>query len=479
MAKKYNLGYKLLLLILFLQNCNNFSNPVIPREKEAKDAIQASTKQCGIKPLADPEFTAAGGHVVTFVEQEGQVQANVTLHGTEKEKNHIVDGLPNFTERDKYIISRIRPGHTDSGFYSKYQKIIRRKPRELSSFAGERERQLLKQFSTMLLFFIYNKRNIKLTELQTMHVRYNHKSFLFVAGNEAAETTSFRRLFVSYTDLKESLTNVLELVPGTDKYAKKEGKTRMKRYSSIFKNLFGPKKAVEVKYALKNGEDKKDISHYTKILKLLCNKECNIVHLPLSYNSSERNINGDLELAEDTKKVVLEIVNGKEGKIIFIDTSQLSTENNLKYRHAEEFLTDIAEVIKCEYLLSYTCIAGTKRPCLTCYSRMNSSGAIDIYGKRPGLLYIERHDEQAINNPRAAIKTMELSSLEACYITTDEDDNEISTYDSGTEDEAEENNFTEEEFESPLSINSEAGSEKEQGDKNSKYNKGEKMEARL
>ncbi|ACE06259.1 hypothetical protein Aasi_0892 [Candidatus Amoebophilus asiaticus 5a2] len=81
---KYNLGQQLmaytLLLSLFLQSCGSSTNPLIPIEEANLGSTQEIIPQTLIQPLLGQVFTAAEGHLVTFYEKDGQLQAEVEEH---------------------------------------------------------------------------------------------------------------------------------------------------------------------------------------------------------------------------------------------------------------------------------------------------------------------------------------------------------------------------------------------------------------
>ncbi len=62
-----------------------------------------------------------------------------------------------------------------------------------------------------------------------------------------------------------------------------------------------------------------------------------------------------------------------------------------KARHAEECLVDVAEIIqalgKKNSTAVYSCVAGKKRPCMSCSGRM--MGIINVFNPNPGSLWLE------------------------------------------------------------------------------------------
>ena len=83
MKNNANFGQQLMVCIflvsLVLQSCSKLTNPPIPIEKVQTDNRRELTNQITIKQLFDQELTAKGGHLVTFYEQDGQLQADVAV----------------------------------------------------------------------------------------------------------------------------------------------------------------------------------------------------------------------------------------------------------------------------------------------------------------------------------------------------------------------------------------------------------------
>src|SRR5262245_11836717 len=67
----------MLLVSLFLQSCTNFSNAPVPKVEERTGNIPRSTKLIVTNQLVGKELIAAGGHVVTFYEEAGELKASV------------------------------------------------------------------------------------------------------------------------------------------------------------------------------------------------------------------------------------------------------------------------------------------------------------------------------------------------------------------------------------------------------------------
>ena len=86
----HRLVASILLLSLCLQGCVNSPISVIPNAKQTTASTKELTKQNPIKQLVGREFAAEKDHIVTFHEQEGQLRADVTIHGTENSKKPTV-----------------------------------------------------------------------------------------------------------------------------------------------------------------------------------------------------------------------------------------------------------------------------------------------------------------------------------------------------------------------------------------------------
>ena len=421
--------------------------------KTLLEPIDKENKNCGV--IVTPAFK-----IKTRFESNEKVEDIMKKTALVVLNEFGIDPIAGTSESEKKrneIIDRMKIGRTAdtrSGYYSAYQTIKKRRPREFATFAGEPERQLLKHFSTMLLLQLKRKSNKtnekspKCIEIETMHVNYNEKDFLFVAGNEASMTGLFEEVFDKIKSLRclleEDFTvssNTASKKKGSNKKKKKcdtEGNKRVKRYSKYFNKLFNNTEIVDYQQDKQYCENiDEDISYYQAVLTLLRDDTCKILHHSLDYDKAN-----SLQITEDNKQKILNIIDTQGNKIIFVNTSNLKPDNKFKFRHAEEFLTDIAEVIKNKYEEAYTCIAGTKRPCLSCYSRMKFSDKIDKYGDRPGLLFVGRFREQNSINLELAKHTLEEAITQKNYFVTigiskKNEKMEVPTYDSGTEDEEE------------------------------------------
>ncbi len=83
MKYRYNLIQRLvafsIILSLFLQSCNNYSNHAVPQIKTPNDTVQES-----YNPLKDQELVAEKVYLVSFHEQDGRLQADIRVDVTQK-----------------------------------------------------------------------------------------------------------------------------------------------------------------------------------------------------------------------------------------------------------------------------------------------------------------------------------------------------------------------------------------------------------
>lgn len=94
MNRNYKITYSLvvciLVMALFLQSCGDSSNQVIPTtevEKTADKKLGAS-KDINIKSLLVKDLTTSRGNIVTFYEQDGDLQANVRVDEKQPKPNY-------------------------------------------------------------------------------------------------------------------------------------------------------------------------------------------------------------------------------------------------------------------------------------------------------------------------------------------------------------------------------------------------------
>jgi len=104
-------------------------------------------------------------------------------------------------------------------------------------------------------------------------------------------------------------------------------------------------------------------------------------------------------------------------------------------RHAEEFLTDIADharnlAVPLNQMI-YSCIGGKKRPCMGCSGRME--GVITNYGQHPGRFWLNTIESQSIE---AASRTLGQLVNKPSYVTVCKDGiRTAQDYDSGSDSE--------------------------------------------
>ncbi len=95
MTRKYSLNHRLiaciLLINLFLQSCENFSNQVIPTigEEKTNDTPGSTKKTEIIKQLVEQKLTAAGWEVKDLYEEQGELKVKaIERHGNFTSKPH-------------------------------------------------------------------------------------------------------------------------------------------------------------------------------------------------------------------------------------------------------------------------------------------------------------------------------------------------------------------------------------------------------
>ncbi len=106
-------------------------------------------------------------------------------------------------------------------------------------------------------------------------------------------------------------------------------------------------------------------------------------------------------------------------------------------RHAEEFLTDIADyaavVAKESEMKPYSCIGGKKRPCMGCTGRMTDF--INQFGNYPGRLWLHTIQNQSHPAARNTINTLLTSPS---HVSVCKDGRTLANdYDSGSDSEEE------------------------------------------
>lgn len=99
-----------IIISLVLESCSNFNNIPIAVQKQATEERAASTKHADVKhiDIVGKEFTADGGHAITFYEVNGQLQASVEVNPLD-EKDKVYNGVPVSIEKgtDLAILPRL------------------------------------------------------------------------------------------------------------------------------------------------------------------------------------------------------------------------------------------------------------------------------------------------------------------------------------------------------------------------------------
>ena len=304
-------------------------------------------------------------------------------------------------------------GDKQSSRFSSKVGISTRPPRK---FHGEREKQLLKQLSTILFFYIKANNDVeKLTEVETLHIRIGNVSHLVIACN-GGDKISPALNDLNYDKLKKILTeNIAIKGKGS-----KEGKIRIDRYQNNFTSIFRKKKGI---YFEDKSEHKKDLNKYQNIIEVLRDHLTNIKVID-NYLLKQKNFEAN------------GIFDSETSCIIFINNEKINIGHSDYGRHAEEYLVDFFKVMlkyKTDNDLSTSidaCIAGKKRPCFTCYGTMFNMG-ISRHGERPGYGWkASLHGQDASN---AKITLLSIAG-NASYVTLEKDGNSMTDFDSGSDD---------------------------------------------
>lgn len=319
---------------------------------------------------------------------------------------------------------------TKSGRIPKTQKT--EIPRPNRTFAGEREKQVLRHVATQFFFgfkdyLSLSQANPQLTEVQIMHMNMQGRHNLFIAANEhsvSAQLVKFLTSSINPSDpassthldikkLQQTLTVVHE--PSHDK----EGEARSLRYSRKLKNrVFNDDP--------ENKQTKEfDEKQRQNIAALLRNGQ--LTSLSLEYESNNQLSKKSLTslrtyLQNSTNTIFLVVIKNCQNKA----------------RHAEEFLSDIVD---CARNLSselneskpYTTIAGKKRPCMGCFGRMD--GVIDNFGKHPGRYWSHTGERQSNDVAR---KTGAALLSQFSHVSLSKNGKQrLTDYDSGSDSESE------------------------------------------
>lgn len=113
--------------------------------------------------------------------------------------NYVTVKFKFFTNVSELIRNLAISNGARAGFYT--DSLIHRPPR---AFTKERERQLLKQLSTVLFFALRSYLNSpdELIEIQTMNIIIQDKNYLLVAANEVQASSSFKKIIEKEKNLK-------------------------------------------------------------------------------------------------------------------------------------------------------------------------------------------------------------------------------------------------------------------------------------
>ena len=180
-------------------------------------------------------------------------------------------------------------------------------------------------------------------------------------------------------------------------------------------------------------EDKDDLDRYKLLLKRLRDKNGSVEHHELKYDKLGAS---GLKIKDGSRYYMQRLLDAESGAIVFLNTSDLPA--LLHSRHAEEFLVDVAECMaayamaKVQKEKIHIAIGGKKRPCLSCFSRMELSEAVDSHGNHPGYLWIGRLQEQHRFTPDAANRTGKNLGL-TTNVTINSNGDEDPGFGSGTE----------------------------------------------
>lgn len=325
------------------------------------------------------------------------------------------DFLPTKTERESIFDSITeKHGTTPFGTYFSSKKIRERLPR---SFQKEREKQLLKQLSTVLFFYIKSNGAIRLVETEILHLRINSVSHIIISCNGGDTIRDAFTDVANMGQLQNKLKNEIQVIRDN------EGKERVKRYQKILKRIFLPE---ENGYTTDSDEDEEDIRKYSNVLKIL--KDQSIIIETVNSYSEETTTNDD-----GIKKILQ-----SKKSLIFILNNEVTKQHKDYGRHAEEYLVDFYK--KClNYLETKnisnqveisSCIAGKKRPCFTCYATMLNN-FVGQHGKRPGFAWKSSLNAQKNCDPKITL----LSILgHNSYVTKTKKGSLVSGYDTGSDD---------------------------------------------
>jgi ankyrin repeat protein len=291
-------------------------------------------------------------------------------------------------------LSRNPTGMLQNGRISKAKN---EESRPYRSFAGEREKQLLRQFSTQLYLgaknFLTTDDKKKFKEVQCLHLKlinlnddsHPEKNFIFVALNE------FRVAPSIYTHLQEKFRALL-----TDNHAiakDAEGQTRSRRYAGKLRHrVFGR----TIKIPNVAGDTAAD--QYEAENVAYCIKRGSLQTLSLVTQQGK--------LTDATAADIKNFLDNENDVIVLVEPKGYVPVEC----HAEKFLIDIAKFAK-KYSEQqgfeiYTAMGGKKRPCTGCCASMEQSNAINTHGKYPGKFWLNTATDVAPEITRAISETL-------------------------------------------------------------------------
>lgn len=307
--------------------------------------------------------------------------------------------------------------------------------RPYRTFAHERERQLLRQASTQLYFFIENflseykldektthnqqqKINGKIVEVQTMHLDFGGDHSLFIAVNEHAVSKHFGSMIQN----KEHFNQILSQPHTLNRDI--EGNVRSQRYAKKLKTRVFDTESTPP--AAHHESDAKQASQVARLL-----REGEIYPLPIGVVSS----NKTNTLSGNTVDLLRHCIRNLKNKIYLVYVNECP--GPLELRHAEEFLSDIADSAKALGKETgkevYTSIGGKKRPCMGCSGRLR--GSITQYSTFPGRLWVTTIENQPHH---VALQTADVILSNSAHITVSRNGTQVRDYDSGSDSELEE-----------------------------------------
>jgi ankyrin repeat protein len=329
----------------------------------------------------------------------------------------IIENIPRLlakeaVENKKEVAALVTYSPEDVDQKGRISKFDVETPRPVRSFSNERERQLLKQISTQLYFKLRDESLKELQEVEIMHMDFNGRNLLFIAVNEASVSG---KVPIVLGDLKRIQTIL------TTKYEPKrdpEGNRRSRLYAAKIANRVYSE-TPRVRYD--STEDKRRAEQVVTLLRTgtFC---------PLELELEEGNI-----LSAASKEVLGKIFRFSKNLVFAVVVKKHP--KGLELRHAEEYLTDIAEYAAVNHHEDgavYTCIGGKKRPCMGCAGRMQS--VISQYGKRPGRYFKHTGETQS---DAASGRTITLLLSSSSHVTRTPIDVLDQSYDSASDSEQE------------------------------------------